>query len=66
MSEDISPYQIVKNNGLFIVQDVQANSILELRDKRNAEHYLTLLNSAYRAGYKAGYRAGKNVSAGGS
>lgn len=62
MNEESPPYRIIERDDLFIVQDAQANSILQLRDKRNAEHYLVLLNSAYRAGYKAGYRACKNLS----
>ena len=62
--DENSPYQIIEQDDLFMVQDVrgegQANTILALRDRRNAEHYLTLLNKAYMAGYKAGFKEGKN------
>lgn len=49
-------YHIAQGQGRWSVCSAAGNVVLECADAHSAEHYLELLNKAYRAGYKAGYR----------
>ena len=57
--DEMSPYAVRPSEGGFLVVCAGDITILESRDRANAEHYVELLNRAYRAGYKMGYRAGR-------
>lgn len=52
-------YQVVARDDDFLVVDNTDRTIMQCRDIHSAQHYATLMNSAYRAGYKIGFRAGK-------
>ena len=55
------PYAVEQDDGKFAVVSATGMNILQCSDRRSAEHYVDLLNKAYRAGYKAGYRAARST-----
>ncbi len=56
---DDSAFGLEPVEGGFRVLSPDGYTVLECRDRHSADHYLELLNRAYRIGYKAGYRKGR-------
>jgi hypothetical protein len=56
-SEDV--YQVREQADHWDVISPAGHVVMACRDLHSANHYVELLNKAYRVGYKAGYRAGK-------
>ncbi len=56
---DEAPYTLETEDGNHRVVNASGRTICSTPDPRNAQHYLTLLNEAYRSGYRDGYRRGK-------
>lgn len=58
------PYRVVVDaeSGKYHVTDLDDRTILSCRDSPSAEHYATLMTTAYELGYKAGYRAAKSIA----
>lgn len=52
--EDEEAYQKQEEDGRYQICDQEENVILTCGDAASAEHYLELLNRAYRRGFKAG------------
>ncbi len=65
MSQDASHYfRAEPTDSGWRVVDASGTAILECRDGPSAQHYVELLNRAYRAGYRAGYRASRREAEG--
>ena len=59
MDQD-TPYRFEELDEVFRVLSPDGYNVLDCHDRHSAEHYVELLNRAYRNGFKAGYRTGKN------
>ena len=54
-----SHYRIETKESEFWLIDESGNKILVCRDRGSAEHYLVLVNEAFKRGYKLGFRDGR-------
>jgi hypothetical protein len=52
----LDAYQVVDKPGKFEVRSSTDVCVLVCSDRPSAEHYVTLLRSAFKAGYRAGTR----------
>lgn len=50
------PYHVEQDGETYLVVDGEGREVLSCRDACSAEHYLVLMNQAYRSGYRAGFR----------
>ena len=53
------PYHVVFDEDRYCVRADNDQQVLACGDERSAQHYVSLLNNAYRRGYRAGYRDAK-------
>lgn len=57
MSEEhLSPFWVDTNEEKYQVVDASDQTWLETSNAATAEHYVDLLNRAYKSGYKQGFR----------
>ena len=54
--EESSPFRLNKNEGLYQVVDGSEQTVLETPNAVTAEHYVYLLNKAFKSEFKKGFR----------
>jgi hypothetical protein len=54
--EKLSPYRVNTNQGCYQVLDASEQTVLETPNAVTAEHYVDLLNKAFKSGFKKGFR----------
>ena len=60
MSEE-PPFRVEPTERGFRVVDGDGRAVMECRDEHSAQHYLVLVNKAWKAGYKAGWREAREA-----
>ena len=54
-------YKVQKtDDGKFLVLNGTDRTVMTCHDVHSANHYLTLLNDAFKAGYKSGFHDGRS------
>lgn len=59
LEKDETIYQVVQEEGKFLVLNDAGQVVMTCQDEGSAAHYAVLLDQSYRKGFKAGYRAGR-------
>lgn len=59
MDADEHYYRVVEREAAYRVETPTGYCVMECRDEGSADHYVVLLNQAFKAGHKQGYRAAK-------
>ncbi|WP_339725695.1 hypothetical protein [uncultured Paraglaciecola sp.] len=57
--EQLSPFGVSTNEGKYQVVDGNEQTWLETSNAMTAEHYVDLLNKAFKSGFKKGFREGR-------
>jgi hypothetical protein len=54
--EELSPFWVNTKEGRYQVLDASEQTVLETTNAVTAEHYVDLLNKAFKSGFKKGFR----------
>tara|TARA_R110002111_G_scaffold77674_1_gene123359 strand:+ start:51 stop:242 length:192 start_codon:yes stop_codon:yes gene_type:complete len=54
--EELAPFWVNTNEGQYQVVDGSDRTWLETSNAATAEHYVDLLNKAFKSGFKKGFR----------
>lgn len=57
--EALNPFKVNTHEDKYQVLDGNDNAWLETANTHTAEHYMDLLNKAFKSGFKQGYRQGR-------
>lgn len=55
----LPPFWVDTKEGKYLVLDGNDNTWLESANAQTAEHYMDLLNKAFKSGFQQGYRQGR-------
>ncbi|MGK0305429.1 MAG: hypothetical protein ACI8UG_001177 [Gammaproteobacteria bacterium] len=53
---ELSPFRVNTKEGRYQVLDASEQTVLETPNAVTAEHYVDLLNKAFKSGFKKGFR----------